>query len=130
MFKFLALSDCEEGEEGVFTVNLNGCVFTKKIIQTAITKKSLSFSDGNSFLKIENIQNFVSCLEQNNKCKLVFNDMDGCDSIYYENNILTFQTWFVCIFSENAFVINEENKQEVLNMFNDFLNWCKDSVGK
>jgi len=113
---------------GIFTINFNGCIFTKELIPLYVRNGATSFAENGHVLLLADIVKFVNLFEENNKCELIFDNVDGVDGIFYENNILIFEFTFYSQSNTIKIEINENNKQQFLNMFNDFNEWCKNLI--
>ena len=113
-----------ENNEAMFIIKINEIQILKKMKIFNVFKEGITFYETGEKLTIKTVQFFIDCIKQNKNCEIIFDDYTF-DSVKYENKIIKFifKTAF-----QFEIEINETNNNEILYMFNSFLNWCENLI--
>ena len=117
---------CSKLNCGTLKIKENGINIEKVFVVYQVHSGKISFTHDNYFVKIQSIKNFIKSIEEQQTNKLIINSTDNIfESINYENNFISFELSIELSSSLSSFEITENNKNNILIMFNDFLNWCE-----
>lgn len=112
---------------GTFKYNKNGINFEKRIcIYKYIGDKNIIYTSEEEYITIQQIEKFMELIVENKNGEIILSGHDNVfESIITENNKIYFKNSIDLSNFNFSFEVNENNIENVLNTFNEFLNWCK-----